>query len=78
MSTAELQKRVIARVKLTKDTMLLRELDRMLQAAGKEIMPFVTTPAQKKAIAKSRTALKKGKVRSDADSNKAVLEWLAK
>jgi hypothetical protein len=65
MSIAELQKRVIARVKLTKDAMLLRELERMLKAVGKEITPFVTTPAQKKAIAKSRIALKKGKVRDE-------------
>ncbi len=78
MSTAELRKWVIARVKLTKDTVLLRDLERRLKEAGKEIAVFVTTPEQKKAIAKSRVALKKGRVRTAAEADKAMMEWLGK
>ena len=78
MSTAELRKRVIARVKLSKDALLLRELDRMLKDAGKEIAPFIATPEQKKAIARSRAAVKRGKVRTAAEADKAILEWLGK
>jgi hypothetical protein len=78
MSTAELQKRVIARVKLTKDTLLLRQLEQMLKSAGEEIAPYITTPEQKKAVAKSRTAMKKGRVRPAAEADKAVREWLGK
>jgi hypothetical protein len=78
MSTAELRKRVIAHIKLTKDTALLRELDRMLKEAGREIAPYITTPGQKKAIAKGRAAMKKGRVRPAAEADKAIREWLAK
>lgn len=73
MSTAELRKRVIARVKLSKDAMLLRELDRMLKDAGKELAPFITTPEQKKAIARSRAAVKRGRVRTAAEAEYAFL-----
>jgi len=78
MSTAELRKRVIAHIKVTKDTALLRELDRMLKSAGQEIAPFITTPEQKKAIAKSRAAVKKGRVRTAAEADKAIVAWLGK
>lgn len=78
MSTAELRKRVIERVKNSKDPALLRELDRMLKAAHLEIEPFLTTPEQKKSIAKSRAAVKKGKVRKAAEADKAILTWLGK
>ena len=71
MSTTELRKRVIARVKLTKDAILLRELERMLKEAGTEIAPYGTTPEQKRAIAKSRTALKKGQLRHAAEADEA-------
>ncbi len=78
MSTAELRKRVIARVKTSKDAALLRAVDRMLKEAGKEIAPYITTPEQKKSIAKSRAALKKGRVRTAAEADKAIREWLGK
>lgn len=78
MSTTELRKRVIARVKLSNDAALLRELERMLKDAGREIAPFITTPEQKKAVAKSRAAVKRGRVRKAAEADKAVLEWLGR
>ena len=78
MSTQELRKKLIARIRATDDVKLLREVDRMLKSAGKEVEIFVTDPAQKKAIAKSRAAVKNGRVRSSADADKAISEWLAK
>lgn len=78
MSTPELRKKLIARIRATDDVKLLREVDRMLKAAGKEIEVFVTTPAQKKAIAKSRAAVKKGRVRSAVEADRAISEWLGK
>jgi len=78
MSTTELQKRVIARVRLAKDPELLLELERMLTEAGKEIAPFITTPQQKKAVARSQAAVKKGRVRTAAEADKAIVEWLGK
>jgi len=78
MSTAELRKKLIARIRATDDVKLLREVDRMLKAAGKEMEVFATTSAQKKAIAKSRAVVKKGRVRSSVEADKAISEWLAK
>jgi hypothetical protein len=78
MSTAELRKRVIARVKASKDAKLLREVDRLLKGAGQEVAPYLTTPEQRKAITRSRAALKKGRVRTTAEVDKAVREWLVK
>lgn len=40
--------------------------------------PFITTPEQKKAIAKSQAAVKKGQVRKAVHADKAILEWLGK
>lgn len=78
MSTPELRKKLIARIRATTDVKLLREVDRMLKEAGQEVAVFITDPAQKKAIAKSRAALKKGRVRKGGDADKDVLQWLGK
>ena len=78
MSTPELRKKLIARIRATTDAKLLREVERMLKDASKEIAPFVTTPEQKKAIAKSRVALKNGRVRPAAEADKAIRVWLGK
>ena len=78
MSTTELRKRVITRVKLTKDAMLLRELDRMLKAAGKEIEPYKTTAAERRLLKKGLDAIKKGRVVPAEKANKAIEKWLAK
>lgn len=40
--------------------------------------PFITTQKQKKAIAKSRVAVKKGQVRKAVYADNAILEWLCK
>ena len=78
MSTPELRKKLIARIHATTDVKLLREMERMLKDAGREIAPFMTTPEQKKAIAKSRAALKRGRVRAAKEGYDAILERLGK
>lgn len=78
MSTPELRKKLIARIRATTDAKLLRAMDRMLKDASREIAPFMTTPEQKKAIAKSRSAVKKGQVRPATEADKAIREWLGK
>ncbi|MBK7384541.1 MAG: hypothetical protein IPI81_14605 [Flavobacteriales bacterium] len=78
MSTTELRKRVIARVKLTKDAMLLRELDRMLRSAGKEIEPNRTTAVERRLLKRGLEAIKKGRVVPAEKADKAIERWLAK
>lgn len=78
MSTAELRKRVIAHIKLTKDTALLRELDRMLKDAGEEIAVYETTASERRALKKGLEDIKKGRVIPAAKANKAIEKWLAK
>jgi len=78
MSTAEIRKRVVARVKASQDAKLLREVDRLLKGAGQEVAPFLSTPEQRKSITRSRAALKNGRVRKAVEVDKAVREWLGK
>ena len=78
MSTPELRKKLIARIRATTDAKLLREVERMLKDAGKEIAPFITTPGQKKAIKKGIDDIKKGSTRSASEANKAIEKWLSK
>ncbi len=78
MSTTELRKRVIARLKASKDVKVLREIDRLLKGVEQEVAPYLTTEDQRKSISKSRAALKKGRVRTSGQVDKAVGEWLGK
>ncbi len=78
MSTSELQKRVIARVKLTKDTLLLRQLERMLKAASQEIAVYETDAQERRMIKKGLDDIKKGRVVPAAKANKAIEKWLSK
>jgi hypothetical protein len=63
---------------VAKDAQLLRQVDRLLKGAEQEIAPYLTTADQRKAITRSRGAMKKGKVRTAAEVDKAVRGWLAK
>ncbi len=76
MSTAELRKRVIERVRASKDLKVLREVDRLLKNAGQEVESYLTTSEQRKAITSSRVALKKGRARNAGEVDKAVRGWL--
>jgi hypothetical protein len=78
MSTPELRKKIIAKVRATNSARLLREIDLMLGLPSGDLPVFQTTPEQKKAIAKSRVAVKKGRVHSAHEVKKAVKEWLTK
>ena len=78
MSTPELRKKLIARIRATTDAKLLREVERMLEEAGKQIAIYKTDAAERAAIRKGMADIKKGRVRSAAKANKAIEEWLAK
>ena len=78
MSTPELRKKLIARIRATTDVKLLREMERMLEEAGTAIAIYKTDAAERAAINKGLEDIKKGRVRSAAKANKAVEEWLAK
>lgn len=78
MSTPELRKKLIARIRATTDAKLLREVDRMMKAASKEIAVYITSPEERAAITKGLSDVKKGRVRSAAKANKAIEKWLAK
>ncbi len=78
MSTAELQKRVIARVKLTKDILLLRQLEQMLKTASQEIAVYETSAKERRALKKGLDDIKKGRVVPAAKANKAIEKWLSK
>ena len=78
MSTTELRKRVIAHIKLTKDTVLLRELERMLKEAGEQIAVYEISASERLALKKGLDDIKKGRVVPAAKANKAIERWLSK
>ena len=78
MSTAELRRRVIARVKTAKDAALLRELDRMLKEAGDEIAVYELDAKERKAVGKGLDDIRKGRTTTATKANKAIEKWLSK
>jgi len=78
MSTDELRKRLINRIRRTTDAKLLLELDRTWRSTKEELKIFRTTASQRAAITKSKADLRNGKVRSAELADKAIEEWLNK
>ncbi len=69
---------MFARVKLTKDTVLLRDLERRLKEAGEAIEVYKTTAAERRLLKTGLEAIKKGRVVPAAQADKAIEKWLAK
>ena len=78
MSTPELRKKLIARIRATTDAKLLREVERMLKDASKEIPVYTTDVKERRAIKKGLEDIKKGRVVPGAKANKAIEKWLSK
>ena len=78
MSTPELRKKIIAKVRSTKDTRLLREVDHLLKIWLEDQPVYKTTPEQKKAIAKGEADYKRGRFKTAAEADKELRAWLRK
>ncbi|MDQ6761201.1 MAG: hypothetical protein M3015_01075 [Bacteroidota bacterium] len=76
MSTIELQKKVIEKVKSVSDENLLAEVYRLLELENEDIEIYKLNSLQKTKIAAAREQIKKGQFLSEKEANKEISEWL--
>lgn len=77
MSTAELRKQLIERIKRSRRPELLREALRLMGKDTHDLDVYKVTPEQRKAIAKGLKAAAQGKVISAIDADRAIDKWLS-
>lgn len=78
MSTAELQKRLIDKIKKTESQPLLEEAFRLLQLESDDLQVYTLTDDQKNIVHESRQQIKSGKYQSNDQANDEIDEWLKK
>jgi hypothetical protein len=78
MSTIELRKRLIEKIKVTDDNQLLEEASRLLDVEIVESEVYMLNDQQKMAIEESRKQIINGAYLTDEASNKEIDEWLSK
>lgn len=78
MSTIELQKKLIEKIKKTESEDLLAEAYRLLERETIDIETFTFNSDQKQNIAEAREQIKRGEYLSNSEANKEINEWLKK
>ena len=78
MSTSELKKRLIDKIKETDNNNLLEEAFRLLQLEGEDIEAYKLSQDQKNAVNEARQQIKNGQFLTDDEANKDIDEWLRK
>ncbi len=78
MSDVELKKRLINRIQRTRDSALLREAYRLMGTDAADLEPYKLSKEQQASINKGKEDIKKGRVLSERQANKAIDEWLGK
>ena len=78
MSTIELRKLLIEKIKLTDDDKLLEEASRLLEVEIEESDVYILNDKQKEAIEQGRKQISKGEYLTDEESNREIDEWLSK
>ena len=77
MSTTELKRKLISRIKESKDKNVLNAFLRLLKSEHK-VETYKVTEAQRKAINEARKQIKKGQFLTNEQANKEAREWLKK
>lgn len=78
MSTVELRKKLIERIKETEDENILEEAYRLLEMETEDFGTYKLKEDQKKAIEESRAQIKKGQFLTNEQVNRDADEWLGK
>ena len=78
MSTPELKKRLIDKIRRTKDPAILEEAYRLLEIETEDLGIYNLTDDQKSAIEEAQKQIKEGKFLTDDQANKDIDEWLKK
>jgi hypothetical protein len=77
MSTEELHKKLIARIKRSRRPDLLREAYRLLGPDKDELEKFILDPQQKSSVARGVADMKAGRTISGKKADDEIDEWLA-
>jgi hypothetical protein len=78
MSSAELKKRLIDKIRETDNKNLLEEAFRLLQMESEDIEVYTLSEDQKNAVNEARQQIKNGQFLTDDEANKDIDEWLGK
>ena len=75
MSTSELKKRLIDKIKETDNNNLLEEAFRLLQLESEDIEAYKLSEDQKNAVNEARQQIKNGQFLTDDEANKDIDEF---
>lgn len=78
MSTIELRKKLIEKIKKTDNENLLEEVYRLLEIETGNIEIYKLNSLQRKKIAAAKEQIKNGQFLADKEVNKEINEWLKK
>jgi hypothetical protein len=78
MSTVELRKRLIDKIRKTRDKRILEEAYRLLESENEDREIYQLNDEQKNAIHEAREQLKNGQFRTEEQADKEIDEWLNK
>lgn len=76
MSTSELKKLLIDKIKKTDNENLLEEAFRLLELESEDIEVYKLSENQKNAINEAKQQVKNGQFLTDDEANKDINEWL--
>ena len=76
MSSAELKKRLIDKIRETVNKNLLEEAFRLPQMESEDIEVYKLSEDQKNAVNEARQQIKNGQFLTDDEANKDIDEWL--
>ena len=76
MSTSELKKLLIDKIKKTDNGNLLEEAFRLLELESEDIEVYKLSENQKNAINEAKQQVKNGQFLTDDEGNKDINEWL--
>ncbi len=77
MSTAELKKKLISRIKDTDDKAVLREVERILGSDTKKSKLYKLSDEQVRAVQEAREEIKRGKFLTNEEVDKEIDQWLS-
>jgi len=77
MSTAELRKRLIERIKRSRRPDLLKEAYQLMGTDTDDLEVYKVSPEQRKAVEKGMKAAKAGKVIPSKEADREIDEWLS-
>ncbi len=78
MSTIELRKKLIEKIKKTDNENLLEEVYRLLEIETGNIEIYKLNSLQRKKIAAAKEQIKNGQFLTEKEANKEINEWLKK